>query len=137
MDQRSPEEAKALGASLTEEQREVMRMCAPRRDGSLPDRVGRLALMKLPRGFIRVKEERRITPRSFSLVPVFYLTPLGSQVRATVMPPTPAELQQRLRAAALRVVDAWDDEESQRYDLADAIAALREQLGPREAQAAE
>ena len=33
--------------------------------------------------------------------------------------------QATLRAAARRVLDAWDDEENQRYDLADAIDALR------------
>jgi hypothetical protein len=63
------------------------------------------------------------------------------------LPPEPAHAaptsapRATLRDAARRVLDAWDDEANQRYDLADAMAALRASLAgkpartPREAGA--
>ena len=46
---------------------------------------------------------------------------------ATPATPTPAP-RATLRDAAQRVLDAWDDEENQRYDLGGAIDALRQML---------
>jgi hypothetical protein len=48
--------------------------------------------------------------------------------------PTPAP-RTNLRDAAQRVLDAWDDDANQRYDLADAIDALRSALAGKPARA--
>lgn len=56
--------------------------------------------------------------------------PQGEDVPASEVAqcaPTPAP-RASLRDAAQRVLDAWDDEENQRYNLADAIDALRQIL---------
>jgi hypothetical protein len=48
--------------------------------------------------------------------------------------PTPAP-RANLRDAAQRILDAWDDDANQRYDLADAIDALRSALAGKPARA--
>jgi hypothetical protein len=74
--------------------------------------------------------ERRETPAEDGSL-AEDLTLLDEALATPLPKPRPS-----LRAAARRVLDAWDDAENHRYDLADAMEALRAALAARPPRAA-